>query len=258
MVLKERSAAANGNRFRVLYQTELEEEAEWQRRGASAKVDSIEELLGRHGIRPMRLLELGCGTGAVIAECRRRNLAAAYAGLDNAPEAIDYLRSHSEGIDTVEADVTTAGFHWSDHCDVVVLSHVLEHLGSPAALLRTIKGSADFSYLVVEVPLENLFAGRIKSLLRPRSDNKAGHVQFFTARSLEDLVRSSGFRVTDRRTYVPILDPETVRFLAKKDALSYSRYAIKVLTNCYLPRILGPVWKRLYFAHHAILCSVDG
>jgi len=243
--------------YRLLYQTELEQEAEWLRRGAVEKVNSIEDLLRRNGIRPRKLVELGCGTGAVIAECQRRNLAAGYVGVDYAPEAIDYLLGHSDGIEAIQADITSRRFHMSDPCDLVVLTHVLEHLESPAAFLHAVQGSLEFSHIVVEVPLEDLVAGRAKSRLRGRAGNEAGHVQFFTARSFELLLRSSGFKVIDRRTYVPVLDADTVRFVSAKDGLSEHRYLLKLLTGRYLPRMLTPLWQRLYYAHHAVLCVVD-
>lgn len=257
MVVGESSVTSGKDHYRLLYQTELEQEAEWLRRGAVEKVNSIEDLLTRNGIKPRKLLELGCGTGAVIAECQRRDLAVSYVGVDYAPEAIDYLSRHSEGIEAIQADITSRGFQMSDPCDVVVLSHVLEHLESPAALLRAVKHSVRFSYVVIEVPLEDLIASRAKSLLRDRAANRAGHVQFFTARSFELLLRSSGFKVIDRRTYVPVLDAETVRFVSAKDGLPEHRYLLKLLTSRYLPRMLTPLWKRLYYAHHAVLCVVD-
>lgn len=257
MVVRKPSVTSGKDHFRLLYQTELEQEAEWLRRGAVEKVNSIEDLLRRNGIKPRKLLELGCGTGAVIAECQRRNLAASYVGVDYAPEAIDYLRRNSAGIEATQADITSPGFHMSEPFDVVVLSHVLEHLESPATFLRAVKDSLRFSYVVIEVPLEDLIAGRAKSLVRDRMANKAGHVQFFTARSLELLVGSSGFRVIDRRTYVPVLDAETVRFVSDKDGLPEHRYLLKLLTSSHLPGMLGPLWKHLYYAHHAVLCVVD-
>jgi len=251
------SVTSGKARYRRLYQTELEQEAEWLRRGAVEKVNSIEGLLRRNGIQPTRLLELGCGVGAVIVECQRRNLAASYAGVDYAPEAIDYLRGHSDGIEATQADLTDPSFHLSDPADVVILSHVLEHLESPATLLRTLKDDLQSSYLVIEVPLEDLMASRAKSLVKNRSASKAGHVQFFTARTFELLVRCSGFRVIDRRTYVPVLDAETVRFVAAKDGLPEHGYLLKLLTSRHLPTLLRPLWKRLYYAHHAVLCVVD-
>lgn len=245
------------DKYRLLYQTELEEEAEWLRRSAASKTDSVEILLNRNKIKPKTIIELGCGIGAVITECKRRRLAKNYIGVDYAPEAIDYLKKHSVDIEFIQGDITDNDFRISDTCEVVLISHVLEHLEEPAKFLMAMKNSLKFSYAIIEVPIEDLIAGKIKSVLKDRTSNKAGHVQFFTFRSFEHLLNSNGYRIIDRRSYVPILDMETIRFICNKDKLSRPRYLLKVLVNKYILRILNPLWKRFYYAHHAVLCVVD-
>ena len=243
--------------YRFLYQTELEREAEWLRRGAAEKANSIETLLTRNAIAPRTILELGCGTGSVITECQRRRLAAKYIGVDFAPEAIGYLRKHSSGIEAIQGDITDPAFCIGDTCDVVVLTHVLEHLEQPAAFLAAMRNSLKPSYAIIEVPLDDLPIARMKSVLRDRRANRAGHVQFFTANSFERLLHSNGLKVIDRRTYVPIRDLETIRFLSEKDGAPWRRRLLEIFTSNYLPRIFAPLWKRLYYAHHAVLCVPD-
>jgi ubiquinone/menaquinone biosynthesis C-methylase UbiE len=60
------------------YQQHMERQAKWLEYGAIEKANSISELIQRNNIRPHSLLELGCGTGAVIVECERRSLAAEF------------------------------------------------------------------------------------------------------------------------------------------------------------------------------------
>lgn len=98
------------------------------RRGAVEKVNSIEELLKRNNIKPINILELGCGVGAVITQCQCRSLATKYIGIDYAQEAIDYLQKHSEDIESIQGDITNPDFDIGGTFDVIVLSHVLEHL----------------------------------------------------------------------------------------------------------------------------------
>jgi SAM-dependent methyltransferase len=245
------------DRYRLLYQNELEKEAEWLKRGAVEKVNSVQLLLKRNQIIPENLLELGCGVGAVITECQRRNLATRYTGVDYSPEALDYLRAHSEGIESIQGDITAADFHIGNTFDVLLLSHVLEHLEKPAIFLGAVKNLLKFRYIIIEVPLEDLIANRIKSVLRDKKYNKAGHIQFFNVRIFEQLLNSNGFKIIDRRTYLPILDVGTIRFVSEKDGLPRLHCLLKILTSHYLPRMLRPLWKNLYYAHHAVLCVPD-
>jgi len=240
--------------YREIYKNQLDKEAEWLRRGAVEKVNSIEMLLRNNHIRPKSLLELGCGTGAVITECQRRGFAERYCAVDYSEEAIDYLRSHSQGIKTMAADITTQAPWRHETWDVVVLSHVLEHLEDPSTFLQSVQ-TLNFSYLVAEIPLEDLFLNFLKSLIRDRSGNLSGHVQFFTAKSFTKLLTASGFRILDQRRYVPIWDCPTVRFVTEKNNLGKAQYYRQILTAVYLPTLLKPIWSALYYAHYAALCQ---
>jgi SAM-dependent methyltransferase len=237
------------------YRQELQEHAKWLEYGAVEKVNSIAELCSRNRIELRSLLELGCGTGAVIIECERRGLAADYMAVDYSPEAIQYLRSKAPRISCLVADITDPGFKLDNHFDVIVLSHVLEHLEQPLPFLNAIKERFDFRHLIVEVPLEDLFMPRVKCLFSDRKQNSAGHVQFFTETSFTALLHSAGLEIDDRRRFVPRMSAEAIRFMCRGSS-SRLRTAYKLCTTCYLPRLLNPVWKQVWYAHLAALCTV--
>src|SRR5262245_55231329 len=115
-----------------LFQEDILEEADWLRRTANHKADSIETFIKKHNIPCNTLLELGCGSGAVIMECQRRKLFKRLIGIDYSDVAIDFLRRNSEGIETMVADITAPSFSFNDKIDVVVLSHVVEHFEDPS------------------------------------------------------------------------------------------------------------------------------
>lgn len=239
--------------YQQVYQRDLNDQAEWLRRGAREKVNSIERLLKINGIRPKTILELGCGTGAVIMECQRRELAERYIAVDYSQEAIQYLREHSSSIQAIAADITAAP-PLSQQCDVLILSHVIEHLEHPDEFLHSVR-DLQFSYLVAEVPLEDLPAGQLKALFSDRTRNTAGHVQFFTGESFQRLLRSSGFLVLNTRRYVPVLDLDTIRLVCRRNGWGIMRRIRLIVTSrCLLP-ILNPLWSKFYYAHYAVLCQ---
>jgi SAM-dependent methyltransferase len=240
------------------YRRGLDLQAEWLRYGAAEKVTSIETLMGRHRISPVTLLELGCGTGAVITECQRRGLGRQLTAVDYSDEAIGYLRSHSSGIGCFVADIAAPGFELEGCYDVVVLSHVLEHLEQPLKFLQKLVATVRFRHLVAEVPLEDLWGARLKKPFQDRSANLAGHVQWFTKATFVELMSSAMLEVKDDRRYVPVLSKEVIDFVCKKDGCSRMRTLVKMGTNRYLPRLLGPLWERAYYAHYAVLCTPPG
>jgi predicted TPR repeat methyltransferase len=253
-MVHEKSAAVSGrDHYAQIYGSHLETEAEWLRMGAREKADSVEILLARHGIRPASLLELGAGTGAVIQECQRRGIAREYAAIDYSSDATEYLRAHSSGIDVVQADITDPALAApAKEYDVVVASHVVEHLEEPERFLAGLR-RISFGHAVIEVPLENLAAGRIKARLWDRTGNRAGHVQFFDVPAFEALLRRGGLEVVDRRVYAPVQRLENIRFVTRKNRRGTAGLIKAALTGRYLPMLLGPAWRRLYYAHCAVL-----
>jgi SAM-dependent methyltransferase len=241
--------------YQSLYQSDLEFEAQWLTYGASQKTDSIEMLLRRNRIQARSILELGCGTGAVILECQRRGLAEEFLAIDYSGEAISYLKSHSTGIECLVADITDQTFTLDRRFDVVVLSHVLEHLEDPLQFLKSVMNRIGFRYLICEVPLEDLWASRIKNLFRDRTRSAAGHVQFFTGTSFKKLLGSAALRLADKRRYVSVVRPDVIDFVARKEGRSNLGILVKKVTWWYLPRTLGPIWSQFYMANCAVLCE---
>ena len=241
--------------YAEIYAADLDGQSKWLEYGAKEKADSIELLTRHSGIRPTTLLELGCGTGAVIKERARRNLASRYVAVDYAQEAQDRLRREAPAIECMTADITDAGFHLQEPFDVVILSHVLEHLEDPAGFLRAIKSRFHFRCLIIEVPLEDLLLLRMKASIIGRN-NPAGHVQFFTRKSFKLLLDEAGFAVGGERWFVPEMSVESIRFVCKKDGIGKIRTLYTLFTLRYLERILRPVWKRYWYSHLAVRCSL--
>ncbi len=238
------------------YRNDLEDEARWLEYGAAFKANSVEALLQHHRVRPHTLLELGSGTGAVIRECQRRGLAEEYIAVDASEDAIAWARDRSPGIDCVVADITDSNAALPEQVDVVVLSHVLEHLENPLEFLANLRERMRFTWLVAEVPLEDLLAARMKNLLRDRTKNTAGHVQFFTQRSFLELLARAGFEVEESLRYALIYGQEMLDWQVNRLAPPLGKRMVMRLTQRHLPRLFKPLWTRFYYAHFAVLCRV--
>ena len=240
--------------YDATYKSNLEKEAEWLRRNASGKADSVEWLLRRNWIKPKRILELGCGTGAILSELKRRNVAEKYYGVDYSREAIQYLSQIEPEIECTTADITENYRPFSNisSFDVVVVSHTIEHLENPIQFLRAVSRMR-FGYLIAEVPLEDLLFGKLKAVIKDRTENPAGHVQFFDRPNFRRLLKKADFQIIDERLYPPVLDRSTLRF-AYQEQSGRIQFQ-KLLTERALPILLKPVWSRLYHGHFAVLCK---
>ncbi|MGD0462674.1 MAG: class I SAM-dependent methyltransferase [Tepidisphaeraceae bacterium] len=249
----ETTVQSGRDQYDAIYRKDLAAEVEWLRLGATDKTDSIGFLLSQCGVTPDSILELGCGTGEVIKECQRRDYARRYAAIDYSEPAIQYLRDNSKGIDISSGDIASSSFAIPGHFDVVVLSHVIEHLDKPDEMLKALS-RIDYSYLIAEVPLEDLPLCRLKSYLKDRTKNPAGHVQFFTAASFKALLGNAGIRPIRSRRYFPRQPAERIRFMCRKNGWGTAKQWQALMTGRYLPMIFGPLWSRMYYSHLAVIC----
>lgn len=244
-----------GRIYEEKYRNHLRWQESWLDFSAANKADSVELLLSRCAIQPRTIIDVGCGTGAVLLELRRRRIGQQFYAVDCSAEALSSLSSKAPDVHCQQADITQPWTPPSLEFDCVLLSHVIEHLASPASVLRPLHTLLRFKYLIVEVPLEDLAAARFKNLFRNRLSNEAGHVQFFTPGSLMDLLDCCGYESSASRTYSPILSRSVLEEIANQNRFSSLRKAIYTVTNIYGPKYLQRSWSRFYHGHLAVLAQ---
>jgi SAM-dependent methyltransferase len=136
---------------RTVYQS-LPSHDVWAQLGAIEKANSVVELAG--GLPRNDVLEVGCGTGAVLFELLRRGFAMRYWGCEPAPELCSYAQHKiAPGVPIQIACATLdANPFPGQRFDLIYLSHVIEHVHDPASLIIQALTLSD--QVIVEVPLE--------------------------------------------------------------------------------------------------------
>ena len=171
------------------------------------------------------ILDVGCGNGIISHAIG--SLGFSVYGIDSSEKAILEARQ-GMGLSNIQFRVMDAGQLASDgnRYDAIICSEVLEHLGNPEALLRTLfRCLNDPGILVVTVPngkgpreilvtrpLQNLemknnrlwkSIKKIKSVLGytgttlQSSATDLTHLQFFTKKALERLAADTHFRIVE-------------------------------------------------------------
>jgi SAM-dependent methyltransferase len=171
--------------YDAAYRGAGERDARWRELGAIGKADHVEQLLPA---RPGRLVEIGCGDGALLAELERRAVAGSLAGFDVSEEAVRAARAR--GLEAVQAFDGRRLPVTDDAFDAAVLSHVLEHVADPVSLLREAARVA--ATVIVEVPLERSLSGRRAS--RRERSSEIGHVRALDRAAVRRLVQDAGLR----------------------------------------------------------------
>ncbi len=176
----------------------------WRDLTGKAKAENIQKITT--GLPVQTILDIGSGTGAVLAQLAKFGFGQEYTALDIAETAISIIQERGDISGLVEAKVFD-GLHipYADDCfDLAVLSHVIEHLNDPRPLLREAARAA--RYVAIEVPLEDNLYTHIKvGLLKSNYRQEIGHVQWYNPRSFRAMLETGcGFQVLRQEiVYVP-------------------------------------------------------
>jgi SAM-dependent methyltransferase len=221
----------------------------WRSVRAKERVHNIINMT--EGIEFKNVMDIGCGTGAVIKWLSDSDFASSYYAVDLSEKAVKLVRSigikNLRGVVVSDAEklpYKDASF------DLAILSHILEHTLKPAAMLREASRVAKFVY--VEIPLENTplltFVWKLRELIKgkTRDVNPLGHITFFSQSSADKLCREVGLKKIRAHWYLAGKE----EFLFQKRGLRFI-YAYAVYLSS---RLLGShIFARLYHSTYTML-----
>ncbi len=172
----------------------LEPQSFWFR----ARNRLIVSMLKRHFPSARSILEVGCGTGYVLAALRRAYPEARIVGSELLEEGLSYARSRVPDVELVTLDIAAAPY--SDVFDVVAAFDVLEHIDDDvAALAGMFRAVRSGGGSIILVPQHRR--------LWSRTDELAHHVRRYERRELLEKVESVGFHVVATSSFVTLLLP---------------------------------------------------
>jgi SAM-dependent methyltransferase len=224
--------------------------ARWRALGAVGKADHVLALCSRAGLwaggHPINTLEVGCGDGALLSELHRRDFGGQLAGVEITEAAVALARARLE-IDSVEL---YDGFRLpaSDGAyDLGILSHVLEHVPDPPALLAEVARAC--RAVLVEVPLEQNISAKRAS--KRGHAEEIGHLQRLDRDGARLIVARAGLRVAcELEDPLPLAAHRFLATSASARASASAKWAIRA----GLHRLSPSTARRLFTVHYACLC----
>jgi SAM-dependent methyltransferase len=154
--------------------------------------------LDRHFPAARSLLEVGCGTGYVLAGLRRAQPALTLVGAELYPEGLQYARERVPEAQFLQLDATNVPFdrEW----DVVGAFDVLEHVeDDEAAIAGLALATRPGGGVIVTVPQH--------PSLWSAADDYAHHQRRYTRRELVTKLRAAGLEMRRVTSFVSILLP---------------------------------------------------
>ncbi|WFL78714.1 class I SAM-dependent methyltransferase [Altererythrobacter arenosus] len=165
----------------------------WRRYGAIDKARNISEIIAGRPVE--RVLEVGCGTGAVLREVISRGIGRHHVGID-VVDPIEHVDKSSLGLDLRHYDGVTIPFA-DDSFDFVYASHVLEHVSDPRGFLAEL-ARVSSRYIYVEVPCEILLRSSRESV---QTALDIGHINAFNPTYFLVTLQTAGLPPEDLRVF---------------------------------------------------------
>ena len=220
--------------------------ARWRGLGAVAKAEHVLALAGSVG-GEARVLDIGCGDGALIAELARRRPGWAFAGVEIAERAVELAAGRCPEADIRRYDGAVLPFA-ERAFDLAVLSHVLEHVADPVAVLREAGRVA--ARVIVEVPLEANVSARRAGKRGIAAD--VGHIQRFSAAGVAGVAQAAGLRVV-----ADVSDPlgRGVHVFFAGSAGARVTGTLKWMVRTGVHGVSTRLAQRLFTVHYACLCE---
>ncbi len=151
---------------------------------------------------PETVLDFGCGNGVLTYWMHKNGFGKEICGVDISQTGIDNANTMfaRSGLTYKKFDdfKTTLG---NKKFDVVVSSHVLEHIPNPSNILKEMRSLSEL--FIFEVPLEKCLVQNLICTLtgRAQSDNPVGHVNFWTKDNFKQLLEENGFIILREKHY---------------------------------------------------------
>lgn len=213
--------------------------SEWRRLGAIGKADNVVSLCG--GLPHGSVLEIGAGEGSVLQRLSELEFGDKLFALEISPSGVEAIRN--KGISRLSECEIFDGYNIpydNEKFDIAILSHVIEHVEHPRHLLY--EASRVARYIFVEVPLEDTVR-----LPQDFVFNKVGHINFYSPKTIRQLIQSCRLHVLRQITK----NPPKEAYVYQKGRGGLVNYYVKEL----LVRVLPPVATSLFTYHGALVCE---
>ena len=191
---------------------------------------------------------VGCGDGALLSELHRRNFGGRLSGVEITQAAVSIARMRPE-IDSVELYDGSNLEVPDETYELGLLSHVLEHVPDPPALLAEVARAC--RAVLVEVPLEDNVSAKRAS--KREHAEEVGHLQRLSRDSARLIVARAGLRIA-----CELEDPLPLtahRFFAPTPSAGAAATA-KWPLRAGLHRLAPSTAQRLLTVYYACLCIV--
>lgn len=167
----------------------------------------IMQVLNHFFPSPENLLEVGCGTGFVLAHIAKSLPGIDLVGAEAYPSALEYAKERVQDAELVQLDIYRLPY--SEEFKIVGAFDVLEHMSDDMSALRQIYGATQKGGgVILTVPQHPWLWSAL--------DDMAGHKRRYTRQGLKNKVEAAGFKVAYMTSFITLLLPLMIISRLKK------------------------------------------
>ncbi|MGB3947489.1 MAG: class I SAM-dependent methyltransferase [Bacteroidia bacterium] len=214
---------------------------EWRNMAAKYKAQNIIELSKK--IKFESVLEVGAGEGSILHWLSKYKFSQNMYAIEISNSGIEIIKS--KNIENLKEILLFDGYkipYQDNQFDLVICSHVMEHVEHERILLREIKRVS--KYQIFEVPID--FSFNVDSKLNHFLSY--GHINIYTPSLFRFLIRSENFEVIADIHH--LYNNEVLNYIFKNNKLGYYKLKLK-----HFLMKMFPYLKRIKPSSYAVLAT---
>lgn len=211
----------------------LKDNPDWHAADSRFKADWIASILGRNGVIPSKVAEVGCGAGEILVELSHRYPEAKFSGFEVSPQAFEIAsRKANAAIEFHLEDFFSAN---RPHFDVLMAIDVFEHVPDYMGFIRGFKDRA--TYKLFHIPIDLSVSGLLRPAAMLHTREVVGHLHSFTKETALETLRDCGLEVIDWNYTHGAEQLPNPHF--KRRVMNLPRRIMRVVNEDFAVRLLG-------------------
>ena len=216
-----------------------DEDSKWRKICSKYKAEMIAKLCDKNSIK--KIIEIGAGDGSVLESLERLNFGKNYYALEISNSGVQEIKKKqiSKLIDVNLFDGVKSKYREKEF-DLVIMSHVIEHVENPRQVINEAKRIG--KHLYIEVPCEENF--RLSYDYKP---DRTGHINFYNPKIFRRLLQTCNLKIEKENLYNPSLE-SYIYSSGIKGALSY-------YLKSFLLKINKKFASKIFTYHFGVICK---
>jgi len=165
----------------------------WHAEHSATKARWIDEMLKRNSLEPRTIAEIGCGSGEILVELKKRRPDAQFTGFEISPQAYAICSpKKTPGLDFRQDDLLQSP---SERFDLLLAIDVFEHVPDYLGFLRALRDRAE--YKLFHIPLDLSAQALLRGTSYPVLREQTGHLHYFHKYTALATLKDCGYEVVD-------------------------------------------------------------